>query len=114
MKRLDLTQEKTMFVTANRIPVNPDFAEAFEARFANQAGLMDAMSGFVANHVLRPATPETPYIVLTYWESREHFDAWVNSDAFKLSHSQSGSLPREAYTGRNQIEMFEVVTSSES
>lgn len=102
-----------MIVTANRIPVNPDFAEAFEARFANQAGLMDAIPGFVANHVLRPTSPDTPYIVLTYWESQAHFDAWVNSDVFKQSHAPSDSLPREAYTGRNQLEMFEVVASSD-
>ena len=102
-----------MIVTANRIPVNPEFADAFEARFANRAGLVDNMPGFVANYVLRPATPDTPYIVLTYWESKEHFDAWVNSDAFKQGHARSGSLPREAYTGRNQFEMFEVVTSTE-
>ena len=48
-----------MIVTANRIPVNPEFADAFEARFANRAGLVDNMPGFVANYVLRPATPDT-------------------------------------------------------
>ncbi|MCO5243425.1 MAG: antibiotic biosynthesis monooxygenase [Anaerolineae bacterium] len=102
-----------MIVTANRIPVNPEYAEAFEARFANRAGLVDTMPGFISNHVLRPATPDTPYVVLTYWESKEHFDAWVSSDAFKQGHARSGSLPPEAYSGRNQFEMFEVVASSE-
>lgn len=101
-----------MIVTANRIPVNPEYAEAFEARFVDRAGLVDTMPGFISNHVLRPATPDTPYIVLTYWESKEHFDAWVNSDAFRQGHARSGSLPREAFAGRNQLEMFEVVTSS--
>ena len=32
-----------MIVTCNRIPVNPDHAAAFEARFADRASLVDGM-----------------------------------------------------------------------
>jgi heme-degrading monooxygenase HmoA len=101
-----------MFTTANRIFVDPQFAEQFEANFRQRAGLVDRMPGFIRNLLLRPATPDTPYIVLTFWESREHFEAWVRSPEFVQGHARSGSLPKEAFTAPNQLEMHEVVLDS--
>lgn len=99
-----------MITVANRIYVHPDFADQFEARFRDRAGLVDRMPGFVSNFVLRPTKAGEPYVVLTLWESREAFDAWTQSDAFRQGHARSGSLPREAFTGPNVLEIHEVVT----
>jgi heme-degrading monooxygenase HmoA len=101
-----------MFVVMNRIPVNPDYAEQFEERFANRAHEVDKMKGFVRNQVLRPDGPDLPYIVLTYWESKADFESWVNSDAFRKGHAHSGTLPPETFRGRSQLESFEVVLDS--
>ncbi|GAB4216128.1 MAG: antibiotic biosynthesis monooxygenase [Roseiflexaceae bacterium] len=98
-----------MITTMNRIFVNPEYAEQFEATFRNRAGLVDQMPGFVANQVLRPTSPGDPYIVLTWWESRAHFEAWVRSDAFVKGHATSGTLPREAFAGQNKLELHELV-----
>lgn len=101
-----------MITVANRIFVAPQFADAFEARFRQRAGLVDGMPGFICNLVLRPARPSDPYIVLTHWESVEHFEAWTQSDAFVKGHARSGTLPKEAFTGPNQLEMHEVILDS--
>ena len=101
-----------MIATANRIFVNPEYAQQFEARFKDRAGLVDTMPGFVANHVLRPTSEGAPYVVLTFWELQEQFQAWVDSPEFKQGHARSGSLPPEAFAGRNQFEMFDVLTST--
>ena len=101
-----------MITVANRIFVNPEYAEAFEARFRDRAGLVDEMPGFSHNLVLRPTKEGDPYVVLTYWESYEAFRAWVDSDAFKKGHAQSGSLPKEAFTGRNVLEVHQVIQDS--
>ena len=98
-----------MFVVMNRIPINPDYAEQFEERFRSRAGEVDKMQGFVRNQVLRPADPEAPYIVLTFWESKADFENWVNSEAFRKGHARSGSLPQEAFRGRSKLESFEVI-----
>jgi len=73
-----------MITTANRIFVNPEYADLFEENFRNRAGLVDRMPGFVSNQLLRPVNPGDPYIVLTVWESRAHFENWVRSDEFRL------------------------------
>jgi heme-degrading monooxygenase HmoA len=67
------------------------------------------MPGFVRNQVLRPGNPEDAYVILTVWESRADFDAWVNSEAFQKGHAKSGTLPREAFSGHSKLETFEVI-----
>lgn len=101
-----------MITVANRIYVNPEYAEAFEQRFLDRAGLVDDMPGFIANMVLRPTAEGDPYVVLTFWESQEAFENWVNSDAFQKGHARSGSLPREAFTQRNKLEVHEVFSQT--
>lgn len=101
-----------MIVTANRIPVNPDHAAAFEARFADRASLVDGMPGFISFQLLRPLNEGDPYVVMTFWESMEAFESWTQSAAFKEGHARSGSLPSEAFTGHPKIEIHEVIQST--
>lgn len=101
-----------MITVANRIYVNPEYAEAFEERFRQRAGLVDGMPGFVSNQVLRPVNEGDPYVVFTLWESRQNFLDWVRSDEFVKGHAQSGSLPKEAFSAANVLELHEVVQDS--
>ena len=102
-----------MFVVMNRLPVNPDYAEQFEERFANRAREVDRMPGFIRNQVLRPGSSAEPYIVLTYWQSRQDFEAWTSSDEFRRGHARSGTLPPETFLGHGKLETFEVILDTE-
>jgi heme-degrading monooxygenase HmoA len=101
-----------MFVVMNRIAVNPAFADAFEERFRTRAAEVDRMPGFVRTMVLRPASPDDPYVVLTLWESRQAFEGWTQSEAFRRGHARSGTLPAEAFRGPSRLEMFEAFVDS--
>lgn len=101
-----------MFVVMNRIPVRPEFREAFEDRFRSRAREVDRMPGFVRNWVLRPVDPEGPYVVLTVWESQDAFEAWTRSEAFPRGHARSGSLPPEAFRGPSRLERYELFLDS--
>lgn len=101
-----------MITVMNRIFVAEEYADAFEGRFQERAGLVDGMPGFISNQVLRPVNPGDPYIVLTFWESREQFEAWTRSDAFMKGHARSGTLPKEAFTGSNKLEVHQVIQDS--
>ncbi len=50
--------------------------------------------------------------MFTLWESRAHFDAWTTSDAFLKGHARSGTLPKDAFSGPNKLEIHEVVLDS--
>lgn len=101
-----------MITVANRIYVKQEYAEAFEQRFRERAGLVDKMPGFISNYVLRPVNEGEPYVVFTFWNSRQDFLNWVRSDEFVKGHAQSGTLPKDAFSKSNVIEMHEVIQDS--
>jgi len=103
-----------MIVVANRIPVHPDYADAFEERFQERAGLVDGMPGFVKFQILRPTQEGKPYIVQTYWESHDHFTAWTESEEFKQGHGRSSTLPKEAFLGKPELEIHEIIQVTET
>lgn len=101
-----------MFVVSNRIPVNPDHAEAFEETFSNRGKMVDGMPGFVAFQLLRPTQAGEPYIVMTFWENEASFRAWTESKAFKEGHAKSGTLPDGAFLGHPKLELHESIQST--
>lgn len=101
-----------MFVTCNRIPVNPERTAAFEARFSERPNRVDEMPGFISFHLLRPQNPGDPYVVMTFWESEAQFKAWTDSPAFKEGHARSGALPPDTFLGRPTLETYQVVDAA--
>ena len=103
-----------MIVVMNRIPVKREYWEAFEERFRNRLGEVDRFPGFIRNMVLRPATEDNPYfVIMTFWESREAFEAWTESEAFQRGHKRAreGSMP-DMFAGKNVFEMYDVVADT--
>lgn len=101
-----------MIAVMNRIPVNMEHAEAFEERFANRASSVDGMPGFISFQLMRPTKDDDPYIVMTYWESEEHFRAWTDSREFKEGHAQSSTLPEGTFRGHPQLEVHEIIQNT--
>lgn len=101
-----------MITVANRIYVRQEYREAFEERFRQRAGLVDKMPGFISNHILRPVNEGDPYVVFTFWQSRQDFLNWVRSDEFVKGHAASGTLPKEAFSAANVLELHEVIQDS--
>jgi heme oxygenase (mycobilin-producing) len=101
-----------VFIICNRMLVNPEYAEAFEKRFADRASLVDKMPGFVSFQLMRPKTEGAPYVVMTTWESEDDFKAWTESPEFKEGHARSGTLPPQTFAGASKMEMFEVIQNT--
>jgi heme-degrading monooxygenase HmoA len=97
---------------ANRVPVATPWREPFEERFRTRAGQIEQQPGFVRLQVLRPADADSPYVVLTTWHDKAAFEAWVDSEDFRLAHQHP--LPQEAYTGDGRLEEHEVVITAEA
>lgn len=97
------------FVVMNRFPVKPEHTEQFEARIRNRPRQVDRQKGFVRAQLLRPNDPADPYIVLTLWESKEDFEAWVNAESFTERHAGPRKLTQEVFRGPNKVETFEVI-----
>ena len=60
----------------------PAWREQFEERFKTRAGQIDPQPGFVQFAGARPADVASPYVVLTTWQDKAAFEAWVGSEDF--------------------------------
>lgn len=101
-----------MIVVCNRIPVNPEHADTFEERFANRASKVDGMDGFISFQLLRPKNQDDPYVVMTFWETEAHFEAWTQSQQFTQGHARSGTMPKQSFSGESKMELFEVIQNT--
>jgi heme-degrading monooxygenase HmoA len=95
-----------MIVVMNRITVAEGREREFEEAFLTRDRAVDQMAGFIDLHVLRPTEGRT-YVVMTRWNSREAFDNWTTSEAFRAAHKKGAPAPQE---DRPVLEIYEVLS----
>lgn len=77
------------FVAINRIRAGSREAlERLVEAFRGRKGLVDRMPGF-QGFALLVDWERLEALVITRWESREAFEAWVRSEEFQRAHSGS-------------------------
>jgi heme-degrading monooxygenase HmoA len=104
------------FAVMNIVSVPEDRRAEFERRFERRAQLVDNQPGFVRFLLLRP-TQGDRYVVMTLWESKEDFERWVRSDAFRAGHAMSASDrgPEQVpVASSSEIWQFEVIEERDS
>ena len=101
-----------MFIAMNRFQVLPGNEEAFEAVWMNRDNYLSEVPGFVEFSLLRgpQAEDHTLYSSHTVWRSREDFEAWTRSEAFRNAHRNAGDN-KPLYLGHPRFEGFEVIQS---
>jgi heme-degrading monooxygenase HmoA len=98
------------FIAMNRFRIALGREEEFEQIWRERESNLPGVPGFEAFHLLRgPSNDEfTLFASHTVWASRQHFEDWTKSDAFRRSHNsaaRSGGL----YLGPPQLELFDIV-----
>lgn len=103
-----------MFIAMNRFKVTRGSEAEFERVWMTRDTHLQEVPGFVEFHLLRG--PERDDHVLyashTVWRSREDFEAWTRSEAFRLAHHSAGQN-RPLYLGHPEFEGFEVIQTVE-
>lgn len=99
-----------MFIAMNRFKVLPGAEEDFETLWLNRDSQLRTVPGFVEFHMLRGPRYDDHvlYSSHTIWESRELFENWTKSEAFRAAHGSAGGT-RPLYAGHPQFEGFEVI-----
>ena len=80
------------YYIVNNIPVTDEGRPIFEHRFQNRANMVDGQPGFLTFRLLRPVKDDT-YRVVTAWESKDHYELWKGSQAFKGAHERKEQAP---------------------
>jgi len=99
-----------MFSAMNRFKITPDRTEDFEQVWKARDTHLNDVAGFVEFHLLKGPVHDDPvlYASHTIWSSREAFEAWTQSQAFRDAHANAGDH-KGIYLGHPQFEGFEVV-----
>ena len=68
-----------MIAIVNSLPVEEGAADRIVERFAESRGHVQGFPGFVSMEVLK-SEAENEVLVVTRWQDRASFDAWVGSE----------------------------------
>jgi heme-degrading monooxygenase HmoA len=81
-----------MYIAMNRFKVAPGQEAAFEHVWTSRDTHLRGLPGFVEFHLLRGPRREDHvlYSSHTIWESRDAFEAWTKSEAFRAAHRDAG------------------------
>jgi heme oxygenase (mycobilin-producing) len=77
-----------VYVAISEIRVPDRGRERLEAAFRGRLGAVDRWPGFRGLEVLRDRREPTRLLMVTRWESREHFRAYMRSDDHRRSHAR--------------------------
>lgn len=99
-----------MFIAMNRFRIVPGRESEFIDVWRNRETHLDGVPGFREFHLLQGETTEehTLFASHSIWDSREDFENWTRSEAFRKAHADAGSS-KDLYLGPPQFEGFEVV-----
>lgn len=95
-----------MFVAMNHFKVNPDRADEFESAWRERDSHLAGVAG-LRHFALLKGTDEGEYASHTTWDTREAFEAWARSDAFRAAHQ--GGPPQGVVLGHPQVKFWQAV-----
>jgi heme-degrading monooxygenase HmoA len=104
-----------MFIAMNRFRVNLGREADFEAVWLGRDTHLKEVPGFQTFHLLKGPEQDNHRLYASHsiWESREAFEAWTRSEAFRLAHKDAGGA-RDIYAGHPNFEGFEVLQEVEA
>lgn len=99
-----------MFIAMNRFKIVKGEEDAFEQVWRERDRHLEEVPGYKEFQLLKGPEEEdhTLYASHTVWASREAFEAWTKSEAFRKAHAGAGDR-RGLYIGHPRFEGFEVV-----
>ncbi|MES1926003.1 antibiotic biosynthesis monooxygenase [Salinisphaera sp. T31B1] len=98
-----------MFIAMNRFKIKPGHEEEFLDIWRGRDTHLQEVPGFKRFNLLQGETTEAHTLFASHslWESRDAFEAWTRSEAFRKAHANAGSR-KEIYLGPPQFEGFDV------
>ncbi|MCC2655255.1 MAG: antibiotic biosynthesis monooxygenase [Panacagrimonas sp.] len=99
-----------MFIAMNRFKIALGRENDFVSVWKNRDSHLEGVPGFRNFNLLRGATTEayTLFASHSIWDSRDAFEAWTRSEAFRMAHRNAGDT-KGIYLGHPQVEMFDAV-----
>lgn len=100
------------YIAMNRFQVRNGAEQGFEDMWRNRESQLKEMQGFQEFRLLKGPAGDGYQLYSSHviWNSREDFEAWTKSDAFRNAHRNAGSgNTQSALMGPPHFEGFETV-----
>jgi heme-degrading monooxygenase HmoA len=99
-----------MFIAMNRFKVARGSEAAFEQVWLTRDTHLETVPGFMEFHLLRGPEREEHVLYTSHsiWSSRNAFEEWTRSDAFRRAHRDAGQN-KPLYLDHPEFEGFEVI-----
>jgi heme-degrading monooxygenase HmoA len=99
-----------MFIAMNRFKVARGSEAAFEQVWLTRDTHLETVPGFMEFHLLRGPEREEHVLYTSHsiWSSRNAFEEWTRSEAFRRAHRDAGQN-KPLYLDHPEFEGFEVI-----
>ena len=100
-----------MYVSMSQLQVAPELSDELVGAFRGRAHLVEEAAGFVDLQVWRSDVDPSELIMVSRWESRDHFKAYMKSDAHRVSHDRIDTTLKQGIKLQrlNHLHTYEVV-----
>lgn len=97
-----------MFIAMNRFKIARGREEEFIELWKNRDSYLQDVPGFKRFNLLAGPVTEEYALFASHseWESRQAFEDWTRSEAFRKAHANAGAS-KGVYLGPPQIELFD-------
>lgn len=90
----------------NELHVPKHAKEGLIKRFGNSAENMKKVPGCLEFLFLDNEEEDGKTVVFTKWESKEHYEAWLNSEAFKKAHDDRSGAEKDGARPSSTNDVF--------
>ena len=97
-----------MLIAMNKFKIKIGCEQDFIDIWKGRDTYLETVPGFKSFHLLRGSNHDeyTEFASHSTWESRDAFEAWTKSEAFKKAHANAGAR-RDIYIGPPQLDLYE-------
>lgn len=100
-----------MYIAMNRFRIKPGREQEFIEIWRQRDSHLNQAPGFITFNLLKGPSTEECTLMSSHatWQSKDDFDNWLNSEAFRKAHANAGRGNKDLYLGPPQFEGFETV-----
>lgn len=99
-----------MYLVMNKFKIKLGHEDEFEQIWKNRDSKLHTIAGFVEFKLLKGETTDKFTIFSSHvlWNSKEEFEAWTKSDAFKESHKRADNS-MSLHVAHPDLECYDVI-----
>ncbi|MFZ4451818.1 antibiotic biosynthesis monooxygenase family protein [Salibacterium aidingense] len=98
-----------MYVVMNELHVPDEAKETMQERFAKSVDNMKNVAGCVDFMFLEENEANGNQVVFTKWESKQHYEDWLHSEAFQKAHQNRDGSEKKSSASSSELKAYHVI-----